>query len=91
MMKQVAAILFFSSSLYALPTEPSINNIDSWVPVKYEKGDVKPLPPVSESWKDPNTEIFIGISHYRDSRCASTVNNIISKSKYPDRIKIGEF
>jgi hypothetical protein len=48
-----------------------------------------PLPPVSDSWKDPTSQIFIGISHYRDSRCATTVNNLLSKAKYPERIHIG--
>ena len=82
-------ILLLSSSLYATPS-PSIWNGESYVPVTYEQSEAKPVPPVSQSWKDPNTEIFIGISHYRDSRCADTLKNLFSKAKFPDRLKIGE-
>eukprot|EP01036_Dinobryon_divergens_P029870 gene29870-39036_t len=47
------------------------------------------LPPISESWKDPNTQIFVGVSHYRDNRCSKTVQNIFTKAKYPARIFVG--
>ena len=48
------------------------------------------LPPVSQSWKDPNTQIFVGVSHYRDNRCSKTVQNIFSKAKYPARVFVGK-
>jgi hypothetical protein len=90
MLKQVTAIsLLFNLLALSLPSGPSLNNVDSWLPVKFEKGDHFPLPPVSGSWKDANTEIFVGISHYRDIRCSATLANLFSKAKFPDRIKVG--
>jgi hypothetical protein len=92
MLKQFTAIsLLFNLVALSLPSGPSLSNIDSWLPINYEKGEHSSLPPVSGSWKDANTEIFVGISHYRDMRCSVTLKNLFSKAKYPDRIKIGSF
>lgn len=47
-------------------------------------------PPVpSTSWRSSATEIFVGIVHYRDSRCGMTLKNLFSKAKYPGRIRVG--
>lgn len=73
-----------------IPDSAAIYNFESWVPVKNERLEPLPLPPISSSWQDPNAEIFVGVSHYRDSRCTDTLNNIFKKAKYPDRIKVGK-
>ena len=73
-----------------VPDFPAISNIESWIPLQYEKLEPLPLPPISNSWDDPNAEIFVGVSHYRDNRCSETLNNLFSKAKYPDRVKIGK-
>jgi len=46
-----------------------------------------PLP--SNSWLSPTAEIYVGIVHYRDNRCALTLKNLFSKAKYPARISVG--
>jgi hypothetical protein len=57
--------------------------------VSYVESDSKPLPPVSDSWKSANTQIFIGIADYRDARCSTTLSNLFSKAKYPNRVFVG--
>jgi len=49
-----------------------------------------PLKPISNNWKDPNTQIFVGVSHFRDIRCANTLDNIFKKAKYPERVFVGK-
>jgi hypothetical protein len=71
------------------PTSPSIFNTEHWVPLQYVSGPSKPMPPVSESWKDNGAEIFVGLVHYRDRRCSDTLMNLFGKAKYPDRIHVG--
>lgn len=39
-----------------------------WHTVTYEKGGGKPPPIASDSWKKPDTRIFVGIAQYRDAR-----------------------
>ena len=42
---------------------------------------------ISESWKDPEAEIFVGISHFRDSkRCANTLKDLFKKAAKPGDI-----
>lgn len=69
---------------------PALSNTETWIPIVKDNSAGKPLPPMSNSWKDPNTAIFVGISHYRDQRCAVTLKNIYSKAKNPLRIYVGE-
>lgn len=47
------------------------------------------LPKPSDSWKSPSTEIFVGISHYRDGRCSETLKNLFEKAKNPERVHVG--
>ena len=35
-----------------------------------------------------NTEIFISIASYRDSRCPQTIQTIFKTAKYPNRVKV---
>jgi len=64
----------------------TINN-NSFHETKTEK---MPLKPISNNWKDPNTQIFVGVSHFRDIRCANTLDNIFKKAKYPERVFVGK-
>lgn len=72
-------------------SSPSIYNSEDWVNFtpNYDASDQRPPPPVSGSWRDSNTKIFIGISEFRDNRCAVTLQNIFSKAKNPYRIHVG--
>lgn len=72
-------------------TTPSIFNYEKWVDLTgVQQSDHRPVGPVSNSFKDSNTLIFVGISHYRDSRCATTLKNLFTKAKYPQRIRVGK-
>lgn len=43
----------------------------TWHTVTYDKPGAKPPPIVSDSWKRPDTRIFVGIAQYRDQRCVA--------------------
>ena len=47
-------------------------------------------PKASDSWKDPDAEIFVSIVEYRDSRCPVTLKNLFAKAYNPKRIFVGE-
>ena len=68
----------------------SINSMGKWVsfeePEPVNSGTLSPL---SRSWAEPTAEIFVGMIHYRDRRCSLTVENLLTKAKYPERIHIG--
>lgn len=51
-----------------------------------EKAPVKPSPLL---WQSPNTLIFVGLTVYRDARCAATIEYLLTRAKYPDRVRIG--
>lgn len=44
---------------------------------------------MSTIWSDKDTQIFVGMVHYRDTRCSNTLENIFKKAKYPDRVFVG--
>lgn len=68
---------------------PSIHNTEGWVPVTFDEANEHVIKPVSNSWKDATTEIFVGIIHYRDRRCSITLANLFKKAQHPDRIHVG--
>lgn len=45
-------------------------------------------PKVKQSFLRDST-IFVSIQHYRDARCATTIDSLLKRAKYPDRIHIG--
>lgn len=45
--------------------------------------------PISDSWKMPNSTLFLTIASFRDKLCPLTLYNIFSKAKYPHRIYPG--
>lgn len=87
---------FLASELYqSPPSNPAIYTFDNWRILShtdqptYADADV-PVPPVSESWKDPTAEIFVGIVSYRDRRCSQTLANLFDKAEFPDRVRVGK-
>ena len=63
-----------------------------WIPIEDTINYDDNLPQiVSNSWHNSDASIFIGISHFRDRRCAMTLKNIFTKAKYPNRIRVGMF
>ena len=47
-------------------------------------------PKASNSWRDPDTQIFVSIVEYRDSRCPITLRNLFTKAKNPNRLVVGK-
>lgn len=64
-----------------------IYNGDNWIDVDYQQFQTKA--PISTSFKDPSTEIFVSVASFRDARCALTLKNIFTKAKNPKRIRVG--
>jgi len=81
-------ITFFSSSA-AVAKQPIVWDGIGWIPIIEELRPPFPYPPKSDSWKSPNSTIFVGIAAYRDSRCPKTLYNMYTKAKYPDRLFVG--
>ena len=82
-------------SLYlktVLPQKSAIFNSDEWVSIVntiISNGNPSPPKPSIYAGQENQAEIYIGVSSYRDGRCPTTLNNIFSKAKYPERIRIG--
>lgn len=83
-----------SSSIQNIPSFPAIYNTETWVPIRGEVSPNDAAPPKSQPAvpyeSNPNTVIFIGLVEYRDARCSRTIDNLLSKAKYPDRLRIGK-
>jgi len=47
------------------------------------------MPKPTDSWRERGTEIFVGISHYRDERCSETLRNLFTKAEFPERVYVG--
>ena len=76
--ENTAAAIYFDKQWKALEPSPD------------EAGSVKPFPPSDNSYESPTTEIYISIGNFMDGdRCAKTIDNYISKAKYPKRLNFG--
>ena len=84
------SFIFVFLGLFTNGLTQEIFDSEKWVPVDTTLLNY-PNPPVTTSWDQSETEIFIGISSYRDKRCPITLNNIFTKAKYPERIRIGRY
>lgn len=84
----ICLLLVWIQFSWQAPDHPSIFNGQDWISIdpKSAKG---PLAPISTSWADPLTTIFVGIVSYRDDRCSKTLHNVLTKAKYPERLRIG--
>jgi hypothetical protein len=75
---------------------PALYNSEEWILLHAEEplsghsdhhqGPAK----ATDTWKDPDAEIFVSIAEYRDSRCPVTLKNLFSKANNPKRIFVGE-
>lgn len=85
-------VALIASTCIVLLDGQAINNLENWIKLsgkqEQQQNDV-PLAPVTDSWNSPDTDIFVSIVHFRDARCPVTLNNIFSKAKYPNRVKVG--
>ncbi len=90
-MKMLQLISFIISHLILLGHSSQIFFKDSWMQLNNAKfpSDSKPEKPVSSSWKLPSATMYIAISSFRDYRCPSTLYNIFSNAKHPERLSIG--
>jgi hypothetical protein len=94
-------LLHHSTPTTAAPSTTSTSAIYSpsdkqWKPLKplenqQENGvSVSPFPPSDNSYESPTTEIYISIANFMDgARCAKTIDNYITKAKYPKRLNFG--
>lgn len=62
---------------------------NGWIALYDDDSRPSPPPPKSESWKRSDTQIFVGVSSFRDKRCPQTLVNFFTKAKYPKRVKVG--
>jgi hypothetical protein len=61
-----------------------------WINVKlYPKPNDLPRQSIPSGFTDSDVDIFVGIAHYRDGRCAETLKNLFSKAKHPERVHVG--
>jgi hypothetical protein len=59
-----------------------------WVPLEYGAKQRPLYPPMSDSWRSPNSSIHVSISSFRDQLCPRTLRNIFTKSLHPHRITV---
>jgi hypothetical protein len=90
------AVVSLAGSVDPPPSFPAVFNTEHWVPLAhtdqstFSAGKETPMPPVSDSWQGSEALIFVGLVHYRDHRCTTTLSNLFKKAKYPQRIRVGE-
>lgn len=84
-------LILFISNVLSRETLGAIFNADDWISIEEPIYNTIERPPqvLSNTYKDINTEIFVSIVEYRDSRCPLTLFNIFTKAANPNRIMIG--
>ena len=61
----------------------------TWIPYD-EVAEMKPSYPIkTDSWKNPNSTMFVMIASFRDKLCPITLVNAFTKAKYPSRLYLG--
>jgi hypothetical protein len=71
---------------------PQIFDGDEWKPLSSPSGATdgsRPPVPTSDSWSKKDTTIYVGISSFRDKRCADTLKSLFSNADNPERISVG--
>lgn len=95
----VLSLIVYTNQFHLPDPDPSLsgpklfNFQDQWISIAsdpFANTKLRPIPPVNENWKDPNTIIFVTLPHYRDPRCATTVKNLLTKAKHPHRLRFGK-
>lgn len=61
---------------------------NGWIPLVDDDSDHVPPPPKTDSWKRPETTMFVGVSSFRDKRCPQTLVNYFTKAKHPERLTV---
>ncbi len=64
-----------------------MHNGDNWIDVDHQQ--FQTMAPISTSFNEVSTEIFVSLASFRDARCALTLKNIFTKAKNPKRIRVG--
>lgn len=77
-----------------IPTPPidggAIFSNGEWITLReIEHNNGKPQPPKLPKSYLRDATIFVSLQHYRDARCATTVDHLLKRAKYPDRVHIG--
>ena len=62
---------------------------NGWMALVDDPSAPLPPPPKTESWKRKDTQLFVGVSSFRDKRCPQTLVNYFTKAKYPARVTVG--
>lgn len=52
----------------AVPNGAMVWDGNGWLALVDDDTDIAPPPPKSDSWKKPETTMFIGVSSFRDKR-----------------------
>ncbi|CAN0231156.1 unnamed protein product, partial [Laminaria digitata] len=62
---------------------------NGWIALVDDPTSPLPPPPKTDSWKRRDTQLFVGVSSFRDKRCPQTLVNYFTKAKYPSRVTVG--
>jgi Glycosyltransferase (GlcNAc) len=74
------------------PDVSAVFNTEEWKLIQPDTSDSSRRPPkATNTWRDPEAEIFVSIVEYRDSRCPLTLKNLFTKAQNPNRIYIGKY
>lgn len=73
------------------PDVSAVFNTEEWKLIQPENAESSSRPPkATNTWRDPEVEIFVSIVEYRDSRCPLTLKNLFTKAQNPNRIYVGK-
>lgn len=61
---------------------------NGWLALVDDPSSPPPPPPKTDSWKSWDTQLFVGVSSFRDKRCPQTLMNYFTKAKYPSRVTV---
>ena len=87
-----SGLAWLSSVLWVagVASSPMIEEGSRWVEFKDNGGSQRDPPrPLSSSWQDKDTTIFVGIASFRDKRCSDTLKALYANADNPERIFAG--
>jgi hypothetical protein len=90
----LACLVVACAQTLNIPAPPvdsaAIFSNNEWITLKeLTYNSAKPTAPqVPEEFVREAT-IFVTIQHYRDARCATTIDHLLKHAKYSDRVRIG--
>lgn len=70
---------------------PALYSYPQWYQLEdkmYEHGF--PIKPNVSPHFEEDSSIFVTISHYRDGRCATTLDYLFKRAKFPNRVYVGK-